>query len=104
MPFSSTTGQLFDEAIINDIPDFARGVYGIFRAGDSNYIYIGKGNLKERLLCHLYGNDDNPCIKKHGPTHFVIEVLTGDPTAREQALIAEFSPPCNRVGVIPVRK
>lgn len=71
------------------------GVYGLFN--NSKWIYVGKGDIRERLLAHW--NGDNQCIKQEMPTHWVGEVMQGDPSAREQQLILELQPTCNmRVG------
>lgn len=77
---------------INMVPESAFGVYGIFNTG---WIYIGKGEIRNRLLAHLSGNDGNPCLLPSGPTHFVYEV-TPFADSREKQLINEFLPPCNR--------
>jgi len=68
------------------------GVYGLFNG--STCIYIGKGDIRERLLAHL--NGDNPCITKSRPTHWTGEVLAGDPSNREKELIIELRPACNQ--------
>ena len=65
------------------------GVYGISR--DSTWIYVGKGNIRQRLLAHL--NGDNACILGKSPTHYVCEVTT-DAEGRERELIVELSPIC----------
>jgi len=67
------------------------GVYGIFREGQ--WIYVGKGDLKSRLLDHL--NGDVPCIIHQAPTHFLAEV-TAASDSRERELILELNPICNR--------
>lgn len=68
------------------------GVYGIFRSGV--WIYVGKGDIRQRLLSHL--NGDNPCIMREHPTYWVGEVLTIDPSVREKQLILELQPICNQ--------
>ena len=55
-------------------------------------IYVGKGDIRERLLAHL--NGDNPCILRSGATHWVGEV-TNYADARERELIKELTPSCN---------
>jgi hypothetical protein len=68
-------------------------VYGLFRAGQ--WIYIGKGNIRERLLAHF--NGDNPYILRAQPTHWVGEALL-DPqmSLREKELILLHKPLCNQ--------
>ncbi len=67
------------------------GLYGIFRA--NAWIYIGRGDLRTRLLAHF--NGDNPRITKENPTHYVTEVTNND-VAREKELILDFDPIANR--------
>ena len=67
------------------------GVYGLFKTG--NCIYVGKGDIRSRLLDHL--NGDNACITRHAPTHFVAAV-TADADTRERQLILELGPVCNK--------
>ncbi len=70
------------------------GVYGLFKEGV--WIYIGKGDIRQRLLDHL--NGDNPYITLAQPDHWVAE-LTPNADAREKELIREYNPVCNkRVG------
>jgi len=68
------------------------GVYGLFKQNE--WVYIGKGDIRQRLLDHL--NGDNPSITRQGPTHWLAEKTNGDPSAREEQLILEHRPTCNR--------
>ena len=68
------------------------GVYGIFARGTA--VYVGSGDLHERLLAHLGG--DNPCITRHAPDTWTGFLVSGDPTRREGELIREYDPVCNR--------
>ena len=69
------------------------GVYGLFRR--DAWVYIGQGNIRERLLAHLDG--DNPCILSQKPTHWVQDVVEGNLSmTKEKELILEFNPFCNR--------
>jgi len=71
------------------------GVYGIFQ--QNLWIYVGKGDIRQRLLDHL--NGDIPGLNRHNPTHWVAEVTAGDPSNREKELIIALQPRCNqRVG------
>lgn len=95
MPFPKQTPRGFTRANVLAINPNQIGVYGLFREGA--WIYIGKGDIRQRLLDHL--NGDNPAITRGRPTHWVDEVTTGDPSIREKTLIAECTPLCNqRVG------
>ena len=92
MPFIEQEPQDFNRGSIEHLKPNQNGVYGILRK--NTWIYIGKGDIRERLLDHL--NGDNPCILSEAPTHFVAEVLQDDPSSEEQVLISEFQPICNR--------
>jgi hypothetical protein len=69
------------------------GIYGIFKGDDA--IYIGSGDIRERMLSHI--NGDNRCITQNTPNQWTAEIVSGDPTPREGALIQEYNPPCNVV-------
>lgn len=96
MAFVQQTPRAFTRQNVQDINSNQYGVYGIFN--QFRWIYIGKGDIRERLLVHL--NGDIPAILAAGPTHWVGEVcgkLAMD--AREKQLILECGPQCNqRVG------
>lgn len=95
MPFIEQEPRHFNLESIEHLKPNQNGVYGILRG--NKLIYIDKGDIRERLLDHL--NGDNLCILKENPTHFVAEVFQGDPSSREQELIFQFQPICNqRVG------
>jgi hypothetical protein len=94
MPFRSNDVRPFTRIAIEALDEGQTGVYGIFR--ENQWIYIGRGDIRERLLDHL--NGDNDCIIAWGPTHWIAEV-TPYPLSREIELTVEFNPPCNqRVG------
>ena len=95
MPFISQTPRPFTKADVLTINPSQVGVYGLFKQG--LWVYVGKGDIRERLLSHLGG--DNPCIDRSAPTHWVGEITNGDPSARERQLILETNTLCNlRVG------
>jgi excinuclease UvrABC nuclease subunit len=91
MPFSQQQPRLFNKQNVEILLPNQNGVYGLFKQGQ--WIYIGKGDIKTRLLAHL--NNDNPCISRSLPTHWVDEVIQGDPSNREKQLILELQPHCN---------
>ena len=94
MPFPKQEKRTFNKAGIEDLTPNQFGCYGIYREGV--WIYVGKGDIRERLLDHL--NGDNDCITIENPTHYVAEV-TAIADGREKQLILELSPVCNqRVG------
>lgn len=92
MPFVKQAPRVFSRAEVEALAPNQRGVYGLFR--DGLWVYVGKGDIRQRLLDHL--NGDNPFITSARPTYWVGEVLQGDPSSREKQLIAELSPACNR--------
>jgi len=92
MPFVQQSPRVFSRQNIEAINPNQFGVYGLFRQGV--WIYVGKGDIRKRLLDHL--NGDNPLITKAQPTHWVDEVIVGDPSAREKQLIVELQPICNQ--------
>jgi hypothetical protein len=93
MPFIGQAHR-FDDATLNTVNEVG-GVYGLFQQTAPNYFvarYVGLGeNLRRRLREHY----NNPPISNI--THFFVEVhpTASARTAREQALIREFSPPGN---------
>ena len=91
MAFPTTTGRAFTRADVEALTSGQMGCYGLFKQG--HWIYVGKGDVRQRLLDHL--NGDNPCITKATPTHWVDEITT-DYDAREKVLIAELNPICNK--------
>jgi hypothetical protein len=91
MPFPAQDSRPFTKAGVEWLKPNQNGVYGIFRA--DAWIYVGRGDIRTRLLDHLGGG--NPNITKERPTHYVAEVTTND-VAREAALIAELQPLANK--------
>ena len=91
MPFVAQTPTPFARENILALNPNQMGVYGLFKPG--LWIYVGKGDIRERLLSHL--NGDNPCITRRAPIHYVAEVCP-NPGAREVQLIAELTPVCNQ--------
>jgi len=94
MPFIAQTPRIYNQRNVEALKLDQMGVYGLLH--QNNCIYIGKGDIRTRLLAHL--NGDNPMILKHQPTHWVDEV-TVNLDAREIELIQEMNPVCNqRIG------
>jgi hypothetical protein len=93
MAFVNQNPRQFVREAIEDLMSGQMGVYGIFR--HDRWIYVGKGDIRSRLLAHL--NGDNALILLQGPTHFVTE-LWSDPhmSSREKELILECLPMCNQ--------
>jgi hypothetical protein len=92
MPFANKMRPYTKESILA-LSANQSGVYGIFH--DTVAIYIGSGDLRDRLLDHISG--DNACITANTPNLWTGEVLPSEPTGREGELIREYRPKCNRV-------
>ena len=90
MPFNNDRPWLFDRQAIESFDSGQTGVYAIYNA--RAWIYIGRGDIRQRLLDHLDG--DVPGINTHAPTHFRAEV-TDDSITREKQLLREYMPACN---------
>ena len=96
MSFVNQVPRIFNRVNILALNPGQNGVYGIYRQG--LWIYIGKGDIRARLLAHIDG--DNPAILRQNPTHWVDEVRA-DPhmSTREKELILLCNPCCNqRIG------
>jgi hypothetical protein len=88
----------FTQAQVEAINPSHSGVYGLLRA--DAWIYIGRGNIRERLLGHLHG--DHEGITQERPTHWAAEV-TPNQVNRERELVIELYPICNQEVEIPFR-
>jgi len=94
MPFGNNVIRPFTREAVEVLNPRQLGVYGLFR--QDQWIYIGSGGIRARLLTHL--NGANPCIARGGATLWVAEV-TPRYLTRERELIVELNPLCNpRVG------
>ncbi len=94
MPFPEQSPRAFTRANIEALRPGQNGCYGLFRPGE--WIYVGKGHIRQRLLDHF--NGDNTCITAKQPTSWV-DVVTENYDELESKLIRELSPTCNkRVG------
>ena len=89
--FPPQTPMPYEREVVLDIDEEQRGCYGLLK--DEVCIYIGKGDLRARMLAHLDG--DNPCITSQMPTHW-IGVATSHSDALHAELIEEYGPVCNR--------
>lgn len=82
----------FSEENVDRSPD-DDGVYGLVKGEAETKIYVGSGNIRDRLQSHFRG--ENPCIKREEPTHYYREVRS-DYKEREKELIEAYDPVCNR--------
>ncbi|MBA7665721.1 hypothetical protein ES703_73795 [subsurface metagenome] len=91
MPFTAKM-RPYTKQDIESLNPNQNGVYGIFRSTIA--VYIGSGDIKERMLAHI--NGDNSCITANTPNQWTAEIVSGDPTRRERELIQEYDPICNK--------
>ncbi len=91
MAFPNQTSKVFKRANVEALLQNQMGCYGLFRTGV--WIYVGKGDIRVRLLAHL--NGDNPRITRENPTHWV-DVVTADYDNEEKRLILELNPIANQ--------
>ena len=73
----------------------SEGVYLLSEtASENGIVYVGRAdNLQERLSQHPDPN--NPCLQRKNISYFAYEI-TSDSENREQELIDQYDPPCNR--------
>jgi hypothetical protein len=90
MPFHNDRPCLFDRQTIESFDAGQAGVYALYN--DQEWIYIGRGEIRQRLLDHLNGNI--PAINTNAPTHFIAEI-TSDALYREKQLLREYKTSCN---------
>ncbi len=91
MPFPTQTPRVFIKTNVEALNPNQYGCYGLLKNGI--VIYVGKGDIRTRLLAHL--NGENPRITRQAPNQWVDEV-TADMDNREKQLILEFNPVCNQ--------
>ena len=94
MPFPAQTPRAFTKTNVEALNPNQYGCYGLLKNG--TIIYVGKGDIRTRLLAHL--NGDNILISLWSPDQWVDGIST-DMDNWEKQLILEFNPVCNqRVG------
>lgn len=91
MPFPEQQKRPFTKTGIEVLTQNQMGIYGIFN--DTGCIYIGQGDIRERLLRHL--NGDIPCILVKKPIYYLGSVVS-DHVQREKLFIMEYKPSCNQ--------
>ena len=93
MPFPEQPRHPFNEEEIRRLPEGKRGVYGLFN--EEACVFVGKGNLRERLLGHLKPGytEESRSIRKLAPTYFLVEE-TEDFVVRHMGLTVEYTPKC----------
>jgi len=93
MPFPEQPRHPFAAEEIGRLPIGKRGVYGLFN--DEGCVFVGKGNLRERLLGHLKSGytEEARSIRNHAPTYFLYEE-TENFVVRHMGLVVEYEPKC----------
>jgi hypothetical protein len=93
VPFPDQPRCPFTPEEIARVPEGKRGVYGLFN--EAGCVFVGKGNLRERLLLHLKPGytEEARCIRKAAPTYFLFEV-TENFVVRHMGLAVEYAPQC----------
>ena len=101
--FYKQVSRSYTEANIKEVDKDVIGVYAIRRFdGDKMiWIYVGEGQVRDRMLDHLRGTDNeaDKCIKKSKPTNWkYLEVPKDTAKKLQDILIEEEDPPCNAQG------
>jgi hypothetical protein len=93
VPFPDQPRRAFRADEIDRIRPGVRGVYGLF--SDAGCVFVGKGNLRERLSMHLKPGytEEARCIRKHAVTYFLVEE-TENFVVRHMGLAVEYAPKC----------
>jgi len=96
MPFGQITPRPFTPNAIRMYSPSTSGVYGISNARE--WIYIGEADdIQGALLAQL--EDTRATLMRHEPTGFVYEeCASGRRLARQDRLVIEYEPACNRQG------
>jgi predicted GIY-YIG superfamily endonuclease len=93
VPFEQFMPRPFSINNVQTFAPLAPGVYGLSNARE--WIYIGVSeNIRGSLLEHLEARSSR--LMKRQPTGFVYEVCLGDECVRQDRLIQEYEPTCNR--------
>jgi predicted GIY-YIG superfamily endonuclease len=94
MPFGNPVPHAFSYAGVQMYAPAASGVYGI--SNSREWIYIGAtDDILSSLLSHL--QETGTGIMNRRPSGFVFELRgTGDRSARQDRLVMEYEPVCNR--------
>jgi hypothetical protein len=89
VPFPPQKPKPFDRTAVADIKAGIVGCYGLFCR--DRWIYIGGGDIQQRLLAHLDG--DRPWPSTEQPTHWVA-VEAADYAALTNDLVLACGPVC----------
>jgi len=94
MPFEEFTPRSLTAVSVRANAPAASGIYGVSNARE--WIYIGETDDIQASLLRELRQSDSPVLKR-SPTGFVFELcVPGDRIARQNRLILEYEPVCNR--------
>lgn len=96
MPFAHAGGFTFSPAAVyKNAPPFS-GVYGISNARE--WLFVGEADdIQAALIGHL--REPGTALRSRAPTGFTYEICgPGYRQARQNSLIEEYTPVCNRSG------
>ena len=94
MPFEQFTPRSFTQVSVRTNAPAASGIYGISNARE--WIFIGEADNIQASLLHDLQQGDSALLKRF-PTGFVFELCdAADRRARQDRLILEYEPVCNR--------
>jgi hypothetical protein len=88
--------RAYSRSYVEALPPSQMGCYGLYTSGA--WVYIGKGDIRARLLAHL--NSNNSCITRAAATGFAF-VVTQNYDAEEVRLLAGARTLCNKKVVKP---
>jgi predicted GIY-YIG superfamily endonuclease len=94
MSFAECAARSFTAVSIQKNAPESSGVYGL--SNGREWIFIGEAsNIRARLMEHLEEADTT--LKHRKPTGFTFEECSpGDRVSRQDALVRQFEPFCNR--------
>jgi hypothetical protein len=94
MPFEHVAGFRFSPAAVRKNAPQVSGVYGISNARE--WIFVGEAdNIQAALLDHLC--EPGTFLDSRAPTGFTFEICAaGHRIARQNWLVLEYEPVCNR--------
>jgi len=95
MPFCEPFPRSFTSASVRKHAPALPGLYGVSNALEC--IYIGETeNIQAALMSHL--QETGTDMRQHRPTGFVFEVCDQARRERQERLVLEYEPACNRHG------
>jgi hypothetical protein len=96
MPFANFAPYSFSPASVRNNAPAASGVYGL--SNSREWVFVGESeDIRAALLAHLL--ESHTRLKNSAPTGFTFELCaTSGRAARQDRLVLELEPVCNRRG------